>query len=132
MQNVLRVGMVLEALSLVACFGGETSDADGVVGMSEASLVAPRNPCDLMRCRDGFSCRVDAGKGVCAPVECKSDADCRLEADYCGGCNCRALAEGEEVPVCKGDVVACFVWPCTGHEARCVSGACALDGEALE
>lgn len=131
MRNVLRVGMVLGGLAFAACFAGETMEGDDAPGTAEASLVK-RNPCDLVRCPNGTSCVVESGKPVCAPTECKTDADCRLEADYCGGCNCQALAQGETIPVCKGDVVACFVWPCMGREARCVSGSCEVDGPAVE
>lgn len=128
MQNVLRVGMMLGALSLAACFAGDEPESEAAPKVTEASLVA-RNPCDRVRCPEGTSCRVESGKPICAPNECKTDADCRLEADYCGGCNCRALAEGEKVPVCKGDVVACFVWPCMGKVARCESGSCVVDSD---
>jgi hypothetical protein len=54
---------------------------------------------------------------------CKSDADCRLVDDYCGGCNCLALAPGESAPKCT-DPVACFVEPCLNKKAACVSGSC--------
>ena len=128
MQNVLRVGMMLGALSLAACSAADEPETEAAPKVTEASLVA-RNPCELVPCKDGFSCRVESGKAVCAKAECKADADCRLEADYCGGCNCRALAEGEQVPVCKGDVVACFVWPCSGKVARCESGSCVVDSD---
>jgi len=54
---------------------------------------------------------------------CNSDADCRLVDDYCGGCNCLALAPGEKAPTCA-DPVACFVEPCLNKTAACVSGSC--------
>jgi len=66
---------------------------------------------------------------VCSPPEtggaCSRDDDCHLEADYCTGCDCRALAKGETVPRCPGPGVACLVDPCGRQTARCVNGKCA-------
>ena len=124
MKNVSRVGMSLGVLSLAACFAEEPAvEAAPQPDLVTQGLVAA-NPCDGVRCREGFSCQTLKGRAFCAPSECETDADCRLEADYCGGCNCTALAQGESVPACKGDTVACFVWPCMGQVAKCVSGAC--------
>jgi hypothetical protein len=55
---------------------------------------------------------------------CTSDADCRLEADYCTGCDCRALAPGQSVPPCSGPGVRCLVDPCSTKAAKCSNGLC--------
>jgi hypothetical protein len=100
-------------------------------GVAQALRVERRtSPCDLVRCRSGFSCEVQDERAVCVPVqprECKSDAECTLKADYCGGCNCLALAPGESAPKCDGDEVACFVSPCLGLSAYCSDGECVVD-----
>ncbi len=61
------------------------------------------------------------------PGTCTTDADCRLEADYCTGCNCSALASSESLPVCSGPGVRCFADPCMGHTAACVGGTCSVN-----
>jgi hypothetical protein len=63
------------------------------------------------------------------PLECSKDSACRLQADYCDGCECVALGPGEKLPPCKGDVVACLVDPCRGMVARCDAGVCVAAGE---
>ncbi|HEY3495508.1 MAG TPA: hypothetical protein VGK73_12515, partial [Polyangiaceae bacterium] len=60
--------------------------------------------------------------------ECASDRDCRTFSDYCTGCDCRALANGEPDPVCPGPGVQCFVDPCFNQKAVCVDGQCTLAG----
>jgi hypothetical protein len=66
--------------------------------------------------------------GECRPAgaggACTSDDDCRLEADYCTGCDCRSLAKGETVPKCPGPGVQCLVDPCERLTARCLNGKC--------
>jgi hypothetical protein len=65
----------------------------------------------------------------CAPPPnsgaCTRDADCRVEADYCTGCDCAALATNQSLPPCAGPGVRCLVNPCGGKTARCVNGQCA-------
>ncbi len=65
-------------------------------------------------------CVTPAGGGACT-----GDADCRVEADYCTGCDCRALATNQSLPPCSGPGVSCFADPCMGKRARCVNGQCA-------
>jgi hypothetical protein len=71
----------------------------------------------------------DNTPGVCGCVAnptgwCASDADCRLEDDYCTGCDCRALATSESLPVCASSGVKCTREPCGGHTAKCVANVC--------
>jgi hypothetical protein len=67
-------------------------------------------------------------KQICIPPAgaCARDADCRVEADYCTGCDCRALATGEQLPVCPGPGVRCLVDPCAQKKAQCLSGQCVV------
>jgi hypothetical protein len=69
--------------------------------------------------------------GVCEPkapvaATCATDADCHLAADYCKGCECRALGSHETVPACDGAGVQCFADPCMQKTASCVNGACTV------
>jgi hypothetical protein len=56
--------------------------------------------------------------------QCTTDADCTLVADYCTGCDCRALGPGESLPKCAGPGVSCLVDPCGTKTAACVGGMC--------
>jgi hypothetical protein len=124
-----RLGIALGVLMISACMAEDAPLAEeGEASATSEALVARRNPCDLVRCKDGFSCAVSAGKAICRPNECDDDSDCRLEADYCGGCNCTALAADEKLPVCKGEPVACFVSPCLHKSAECLAGQCVVSG----
>ena len=60
-------------------------------------------------------------------ARCKADADCRLEGDYCKGCDCRALGPGEKLPPCDGPGVRCIANPCMNKKAVCKAGACVVD-----
>ena len=95
--------------------------------------------CGTVRCAAGMVCCNDScgtctppnggcTKQICVPPAgtCARDADCRLEADYCTGCDCRALAANQKLPVCQGPGVACLIDPCGSKKAQCVNGACAV------
>jgi hypothetical protein len=95
--------------------------------------------CGSVQCKKGQVCCNDSC-GICtepgggctkqlcpkdpAPAPCSTDADCKVEADYCTGCDCRALGVKQSVPACPGPGVACFVDPCLNKAARCVNGGC--------
>ena len=55
---------------------------------------------------------------------CATDADCHLVSNYCGGCNCLALAAGEKEPACTGQTVQCLIDPCSTKSAVCFGGHC--------
>jgi hypothetical protein len=55
---------------------------------------------------------------------CEAAADCRLFADTCTGCDCRALASTDSDPACAGPGVRCFADPCLRKVARCEAGRC--------
>src|SRR5206468_9592221 len=57
--------------------------------------------------------------------ECKTDTDCQLVDDYCGGCHCLALAPGEKAPTCT-DPVQCLAEPCRLKTAACSNGNCVV------
>jgi hypothetical protein len=103
---------------------------------------SPDGPlCGAARCAAGMVC-CNASCGICTPPNggctkqicvppagggaCTSDADCRLEADYCTGCNCRALAAGQTLPACTGPGVRCLLDPCDLSTARCTNGTCTI------
>jgi len=63
---------------------------------------------------------------TCVPnaPTCTADADCRLVADYCGGCTCLALGPNQKLPSCTGTQYECFADPCMTKTAACSNGAC--------
>lgn len=143
MKHFGTTTLVAAVCMLGACANTEESDApsadEGPLASAEpgdlqqGSAALKINPCALVRCRAGTQCEVQDGRAVCVPTaepECKSDKECRLFSNYCDGCQCLALDDGEVNPVCKGDIVACFVDPCRNAEARCIQGQCVLDGPA--
>lgn len=85
-----------------------------------------RGDCRPGNCKEGQVCAAVC-TGICeaeGPAgACKTDADCRLEANYCGGCGCEALGPGQSGVACS-DPVQCFRYPCEGLSAVCVSGGC--------
>jgi hypothetical protein len=69
----------------------------------------------------------DATAGKPGESSCQSHAECRLEADYCTGCDCVALGTGENVRACSGAGVNCLVDPCRSKSALCVRGQCVAE-----
>jgi hypothetical protein len=66
----------------------------------------------------------DASASDSGGAACSSDKDCRLVADYCTGCDCRALGSAEPDPVCTGPGVQCFADACLNKTPACVGGRC--------
>ena len=140
-------------LNTAGCAAGEIcTTEDGVCnqppGCNPGGCIAvctgtcrPGGPaCGTTHCATGMVCCNDScgtctqpnggcTQQVCSPPvgggPCVDDGDCRLEADYCTGCDCRALAPGQSVPPCSGPGVRCLVDPCSTKAAKCVNGACA-------
>jgi hypothetical protein len=107
------------------CYGTCTPVGDG------PSCGAARCAAGMVCCNS--SCGICTGpnegctKQICVPpagAACMTDADCRVEADYCTGCDCRALATGQSLPPCAGPGVRCLRDPCSDKHAACVNGAC--------
>lgn len=138
-MNALRMGMFAGSLAAAAACAGDVSSGPSEPGEASDALRAEdrSNPCALVRCKSGFVCQVSGGIPACVPeelspkdpskIECKTDADCRLHADYCEGCNCLALGPRERPPMCEGEEVACLLWPCQGLAAVCDEGECVVD-----
>lgn len=110
----------------VRCAAGTHCQARG----QRAECVPDEQPvvtCASVLCIVGTVCEDTPSGPRCVPVqaECSQDSDCRLEDNYCGGCNCLALASGEQGPTCS-DPVQCFAAPCavSGNVAACVNGQC--------
>jgi hypothetical protein len=104
--------------------------------------------CGSVSCRAGQIC-CNASCGICTPPDgvcmlqvcdespapaaaghCRQDDDCRLMDDYCGGCHCRSLAEGQMPPACEAPLVQCFAAPCLTRVARCHAGVCTTEAQA--
>lgn len=95
--------------------------------LTETFHKAPACGPNTKMCMLGF--HYDNTPGVCGCVAnpagyCASDADCRLENDYCTGCDCRALASSESLATCSGPGVRCLREPCGGLKAKCVANVC--------
>jgi hypothetical protein len=61
--------------------------------------------------------------------ECASEADCRIFDSYCtlpSPCMCIPLKKTAPNPTCSGTMISCFIAPCSGKKATCVSGKCAV------
>ncbi len=103
--------------------------------------VANAVMCGSKKCNPGQVC-CNASCGICtepdglcttqvcdppvpaANADCKTDADCRLFADYCTGCDCRVLTKTAKDPTCAGPGVRCLADPCRNKTAACVAGKC--------
>ncbi len=114
----------LRSCALVRCASGTHCE----VKKHKASCVADACGPNTKLCMIGY--HYDNTPGVCGCVadapaaECKTDANCRLEDDYCTGCDCRALAPTETIAACTGPGVRCFAEPCMNKTAACVAGQC--------
>jgi hypothetical protein len=96
---------------------GPTRCATGMICCNSSCGVCttPTGGCTLQICTQ------PAGGGAC-----QGDSDCRLQADYCTGCDCRSLAAGQTLPPCSGPGVRCLRDPCSQATAACVNGYCVI------
>jgi hypothetical protein len=94
-----------------------------------AQCVPDATGCATVKCAAGYQCVENPdGTAGCQPLSkdyCVSDADCQLVDNYCGGCECLALATWASPPSCT-DPVMCTVQPCGGKTATCVSNHCTV------
>ncbi|SRR5258706_11640748 len=115
------------------CTGGQVccNDSCGICtdpgGFCTEQFCQPTGCVQTALCIIGYTWDSKACQCVPAAGECTTDADCHLEDNYCGGCNCLALANGEAAPTCTNPV-QCFAAPCavTSGVAACVNGQCTL------
>ena len=119
------------------CVGGrDCPDA----GPPKADASNAGIPCGNTFCTGSDYC-CNANCGNCAPKgaaciaiaceppstwACNSDADCQISADYCTGCDCRALGPGGTVSTCPSGGVQCLMDPCASKVARCSAGQCVV------
>ena len=119
---------------MVKCTAGShcVDSPKGAYCEPDLGPLPPIFSCDAVKCAAGFHCEELAGGATCVAddgttdIVCKTDADCRLEADFCDACACAALGSGQALPVCLGTAVACFADPCDGYKAVCVANRCEL------
>jgi hypothetical protein len=116
------------------------------------TCVPPGYACDMIACEDpgpgvpcgkntcasdqiccSPSCGICGSKGGACPAiacnpdpvsNCTQNSDCRIVADYCTGCDCRALGPSDKLPACSGAGVECLRDPCDGKAAVCKAGVC--------
>jgi hypothetical protein len=122
--------------------GGVAASGCSSQSSASADQIGSGVVCGNTTCARGEVC-CNASCGICTPPEgaciqiacdppsppagaCRSDSDCRTFADYCAGCDCRALSICEKGPACSGAAVQCFADACLDNEAFCDAGRCAL------
>jgi len=117
-------GVACPAVCYGTCVPGQSGPACGAARCA-AGMICCNDSCGICTAsNEGCTkqlCVPPAGGGACT-----RDADCRVEADYCAGCDCRALGPTQSLPPCAGPGVRCLVNPCGGKAALCVNGYCAL------
>ncbi len=98
----------------------------------EECQCVPDEPCvDTVLCILGF--HWSPTQCECVPNgSCNVDEDCRVFSDYCTGCDCRALSNEDQDPVCSGPGVECLADPCMGRTAQCVNGQCAVNPQCVQ
>lgn len=152
MRTIIVACFGLVGAVLVAC-GSAPDESTGAVDESLAGgchAVCPKCPanqiCPMIACYEvcngkpkqcvqTMMCVLgavwDSKSCQCIPSaptasSCTTDGDCRTFADYCTGCDCRALSTTDADPTCSGPGVRCLADPCGGKTAVCVSGSCSL------
>src|SRR5262245_16260328 len=80
------------------CMASSTDSGDDPEAIG-SQAQADKGGChvECPKCRPGEICPLIACRLICPQDkkdECTTDADCSLAADYCTGCDCRALASG--------------------------------------
>ncbi|HVU05388.1 MAG TPA: hypothetical protein VHE30_26760 [Polyangiaceae bacterium] len=114
--------------------GSAGATGGGTAGAHGGGIACGKNTCGAGQYCCNASCGMCAPMGAACiqiacnpdPGACTTDADCRTQADYCSGCDCRALGPGQTVPACNGAAVQCFADACLDKTAACVNGACVL------
>ena len=97
-----------------------------ILGVTAVAGCAGADPTEPGSGAPAESAGAELDEGASALRECASDADCELVQDYCTGCDCRAVRQGETLPACDGNGVQCFVDPCISRTAACSGGECVV------
>lgn len=122
------------ACDSTVCKRGETCELQAIQCVTTpcdpiAVCVAKVDACALVRCAAGTTCQVQSdGSAACVGLSkdfCNTDADCKLVDNYCGGCECLALASWATPPTCS-DPVNCFAQPCMNKTVACVNNQCVV------
>lgn len=112
------------------------SSTDGGGCVSDEGAHCGGNTTHPCGCATGLVCTPTPGSpapgdvgGTCQRPKagaCTSSADCKLQADYCTGCDCVALGAGEAIDACSGPGVRCLVDPCASKSVQCTAGKCTV------
>jgi hypothetical protein len=104
-----------------------------VCPMIACTLDCGPHTCPLAQlCIMGFhwseaQCKCIADRPMHGPSSCRTADDCRLFADYCTGCDCRALGSHEADPSCQSPSgIRCLADPCATYTVACISGSCSV------
>lgn len=129
-RSDVRGGRV-DPCATVRCAAGYHCEARGrrAQCVPDDDAGTPELTCATVLCIVGYVCEETPSGPRCVPQssECRTDSECRMEDNYCGGCHCLALDDGESAPTCS-DPVQCFAAPCQVQDGqpRCVDGQCTL------
>jgi hypothetical protein len=113
-------GIACPAVCYGTCRSADTGPACG------NTICATGTICCNASCGTCVSPGGGCTKQLCVPPTCAKDSDCEPVADYCTGCDCRALTKGTTLPVCPGPGVRCLVDPCFRKVSTCVNQQCVL------
>jgi hypothetical protein len=96
------------------------TEPDPTCSKQSVSCFAPSCTDSIALCRNK--------RCVVAP-RCKTDGDCRLIDNYCGGCACDARGKTEADPKCSSELAQCGpASPCAEKEPWCDLGKCSARG----
>ncbi len=131
MKSVIRVAAVLAAVWVVTpgCVvdtesEDPASEADELgTASDELSKISCRQYCRTEKGAAKLKCLAQCVRYETAKV-CRTDSDCNLYADFCGGCYCDSLNRPLPSACAPEDQVYCFADPCMTKQPVCVQGRC--------
>ncbi len=113
-------GMVCTTLCYGTCRPADTGPACG------NTICGAGTTCCNASCGTCVAPGAGCTKQLCVAPTCEKDSDCAPVADYCTGCDCRALTKGTSLPACPGPGVRCLVDPCLNKVSTCVNQQCVV------